>query len=323
MNLYPDSIKIGHDDVLAKSISDSSPRVTPQVSASSLRVTPQVSASSPRVTPQVSASSLRVTPQVNASSPKVTPQVTTLYQGSHLKGAPQIQPSSSYNVPSNSSQATQRKKLDLNRECKLNGCPKGIVAYGIVTDVYLISHITYIIIEIIFTLYPGPSDVGSKFMRDDLLWGILDIDGLMDVLWGILDIEQPDTQTIKKIVVPSMELIYSYEKCFVLHQNNTGSRHSVVPVVALLKKLLLAPYEAVQTSTSLVISSRLLQVPYQQQTMLGIDDAVENIALTTPLAASSDIASATGGITQVLIEEDSATSSEQYCCDGCSTVPIL
>ncbi|KAF6169153.1 hypothetical protein GIB67_038650 [Kingdonia uniflora] len=174
------------------------------------------------------------------------------------------------------------------------------------------------------------------------------IDGLMDVLWGILDIEQPDTQTMNKIVVPSVELIYSYAECLVLHQNNTGSRHSVAPAVALLKKLLFAPYEAVQTSTrsifavlclssfyflsflvltyllfSLAISSRLLQVPYPQQTMLGTDDAVENIASTTLPAASSDIASATGGITQVLIEEDSATSSVQYCCDGCSTVPIL
>ncbi|KAF6162553.1 hypothetical protein GIB67_003099 [Kingdonia uniflora] len=68
MNLYPDSNKIGHNDVLAK-------------------------------------------------------------------GVPQIQPSSSYNAPSNSSQATQQKQSDLNRECKLNGCPKGIVAYGIVVDV--------------------------------------------------------------------------------------------------------------------------------------------------------------------------------------------
>ncbi|KAF6160405.1 hypothetical protein GIB67_019174, partial [Kingdonia uniflora] len=281
----------------------------------------------------------------------------------HIKktsGAPQIQPSSSYNAPSNSLQATQRKQSDLNRECKLNGCPEGIVAYGIVADVspdaychnkqlgdgyykieifnvinedaslfrqdsftktmgdvYLIFHITYIIIEIIFSLYPDPSDVGSKFMRDDLLWGILDIDGLMDVLWGILDIVQPNTQTINKIFVPSVELIYSYVECLVLHQNNTGSRHSVTPAVALLKKLVFAPYAAVQTST------RLLQVPYPQQTMLGTDDAVENIALTTPPAASSDIASATGGITQVLIEEDSAISSVQYCCDGCSTVSIL
>ncbi|KAF6136091.1 hypothetical protein GIB67_000495, partial [Kingdonia uniflora] len=52
---------------------------------------------------------------------------------------------------------------------------------------------------------------------DDFLWGILDIDGLMDVLWGILDIEQPDTQTISKIIVPSVELIYSYAECLVLN----------------------------------------------------------------------------------------------------------
>ncbi|KAF6154409.1 hypothetical protein GIB67_028301 [Kingdonia uniflora] len=58
----------------------------------------------------------------------------------HIKktlGAPQIQPSSSYNAPSNSSHASQRKLSYLNRECKLNGCPEGIVAYGIVADVSL------------------------------------------------------------------------------------------------------------------------------------------------------------------------------------------
>ncbi|KAF6135821.1 hypothetical protein GIB67_028140 [Kingdonia uniflora] len=56
----------------------------------------------------------------------------------HIKktsGAPQIQPSSYCNAPSNSSQATQRKQSDLNREYKLNGCLEGIVAYGIVADV--------------------------------------------------------------------------------------------------------------------------------------------------------------------------------------------
>ncbi|KAF6151498.1 hypothetical protein GIB67_016310 [Kingdonia uniflora] len=144
----------------------------------------------------------------------------------------------------------------------------------------------------------------------------------MDVLWRILDIEQPDTQTINKIVVPSVELIYSYAECLVLHQNSTGSRHSVAPATVLLKKLLFSLYEVVQTSTSLVISSRLLQVPYPQQTMLGTDDAVENIALTRPPTVSSDIASTTGR-TQVLIEDDFATSSVEYYCDGRSTVPIL
>ncbi|KAF6171069.1 hypothetical protein GIB67_023237, partial [Kingdonia uniflora] len=43
----------------------------------------------------------------------------------------------------------------------------------------------------------------KQLSSDNLLWGILDIDGLMDVLWGILDIEQPGTQAINKIVVPS------------------------------------------------------------------------------------------------------------------------
>ncbi|KAF9624456.1 hypothetical protein IFM89_011464 [Coptis chinensis] len=145
------------------------------------------------------------------------------------------------------------------------------------------------------------------------------VDGLMQVLWGILDIEQPDTQTINNIVIPSVELIYSYAECLTLHADDAG-RQSVAPAVALLKKLLFAPYEAVQTSSSLAISSRLLQVPFPKQTMLVTDDIAENV-VSTP--APTDIANTTGGITQVMIEEDSATSSVQYCCDGCSTVPIL
>ncbi|XP_077214481.1 auxin transport protein (BIG) [Tasmannia lanceolata] len=145
------------------------------------------------------------------------------------------------------------------------------------------------------------------------------VDGLMQVLWGILDLEQPDTQTINNIVIPSVELIYSYAECLALHGNDATSR-SVAPAVVLLRKLLFAPYEAVQTSSSLAISSRLLQVPFPKQTMLATDDVVDN---TVSAAVPSDISGATGGNTQVMIEEDSTTSSVQYCCDGCSTVPIL
>ncbi|XP_058115199.1 auxin transport protein BIG [Magnolia sinica] len=145
------------------------------------------------------------------------------------------------------------------------------------------------------------------------------VDGLMQVLWGILDLEQPDTQTINNIVVPSVELIYSYAECLALHGNDASSR-SVAPAVVLLRKLLFAPYEAVQTSSSLAISSRLLQVPFPKQTMLATDDIMEN---TSSATVPPDITSATGGNTQVMIEEDAATSSVQYCCDGCSTVPIL
>ncbi|XP_010261103.1 PREDICTED: auxin transport protein BIG isoform X2 [Nelumbo nucifera] len=145
------------------------------------------------------------------------------------------------------------------------------------------------------------------------------VDGLMQVLWGILDIEQPDTQTINNIVIPSVELVYSYAECLAFHGNEVGGR-SVAPAVELLKKLLFSPYEAVQTSSSLAISSRLLQVPFPKQTMLATDDVVDN-SVSAPLV--SGVASAAGGNTQVMIEEDPATSSVQYCCDGCSTVPIL
>lgn len=144
------------------------------------------------------------------------------------------------------------------------------------------------------------------------------VDGLMQVLWGILDLEQLDTQAVNNIVVPSVELIYSYAECLVLH-GSEASGSSVAPAVALLKKLLFAPYEAVQTASSLAISSRLLQVPFPKQTMIATDDAAEH---PVTVHAPSDM-SASGGNAQLMIEEDSGTSSVQYCCDGCSTVPIL
>ncbi|KAA8547874.1 hypothetical protein F0562_004303 [Nyssa sinensis] len=145
------------------------------------------------------------------------------------------------------------------------------------------------------------------------------VDGLMQVLWGILDIEQPDTQTMNNIVISSVELIYCYAECLALHGKDAGG-HSVAPAVSLFKKLLFSSNEAVQISSSLAISSRLLQVPFPKQTMLGTDDVVENAA-SVPVPAH--VATSVGGNTQVMVEEDSITSSVQYCCDGCSTVPIL
>lgn len=144
------------------------------------------------------------------------------------------------------------------------------------------------------------------------------VDGLMQVLWGILDLERPETQTINNIVIPAVELIYSYAECLALH-GTEASGCSVAPAVALLRKLLFAPYETVQTSSSLAISSRLLQVPFPKQTMLTTDDTTES---TVTSHVPPDM-SAAGGNAQAMIEEDSATSSVQYCCDGCSTVPIL
>ncbi|KAM6549341.1 hypothetical protein CsatB_021017 [Cannabis sativa] len=142
------------------------------------------------------------------------------------------------------------------------------------------------------------------------------VDGLMQVLWGILDFEQPDTQTMNNIVVSSVELIYCYAECLALHGKDPGA-HTVAPAVVLFKKLLFSPNEAVQTSSSLAISSRLLQVPFPKQTMLATDDAMENAV------SSSMSVDATPGNPQVMNEEDSINSSVQYCCDGCSTVPIL
>ncbi|XP_042440937.1 auxin transport protein BIG-like [Zingiber officinale] len=140
------------------------------------------------------------------------------------------------------------------------------------------------------------------------------IDGLIQVLWAILDWERPETQTINSIIMPTVELIYSYAECLALHGNQT---RSVAPAVGLLKKLLFAPYEAVQTSSSLAISSWLLQVPFPKQTIIPSDDPAES-HVTTQVPSVN-----TSGNSQVMIEEDSTISSVQYCCDGCSTVPIL
>ncbi|CAM8971414.1 unnamed protein product [Rhodiola kirilowii] len=139
------------------------------------------------------------------------------------------------------------------------------------------------------------------------------VDGLMQVLWGILDVEQLDTQTMNSIVITSVELIYCYAECLAMH-GKEGESPSVAPAVSMLKKLLLSSNEAIQTSISLAMSSRLLQVPFPKQTLLTADD-VENITSTllpvnTPEATS-----------QMLIEDD-GTPSVQYSCDGCNTVPI-
>lgn len=143
------------------------------------------------------------------------------------------------------------------------------------------------------------------------------VDGLMQVFWDILDLDRPDTQMINSLVIPCVEFIYSYAECLALHANEK-SGVSVAPAVALLKKLLFAPYEAVQTSSSLAISSRFLQVPFPKQTMIATDDGPDNQAKTSASAMNP-----TSGNAEVMIEEDPATSSVQYCCDGCSTVPIL
>ncbi|XP_022962536.1 auxin transport protein BIG [Cucurbita moschata] len=142
------------------------------------------------------------------------------------------------------------------------------------------------------------------------------VDELMQILWGILDLEQPNAQTLNNIVISSVELIYCYAECLALHGPDTG-RRSVAPAVVLLKKLLFSSSEAVQTASSLAISSRLLQVPFPKQTMLATDDCAD-IPLSAPTSTET-----TGTNPQVMIEEDSIASTIQYCCDGCSTVPIL
>lgn len=145
------------------------------------------------------------------------------------------------------------------------------------------------------------------------------VDGLMKVLWGVLDIEQPDTQTMNSIVVSSVELIYCYAECLALHGKGT-TKNSVAPAVSLFKQLLFSSNEAVQTSSSLAISSRLLQVPFPKQTMLGTDELADNAAA---IPVPADVTNNGGGNAQIMVEDDSITSSVQFCCDGCSTVPII
>ncbi|KAJ4872312.1 Uncharacterized protein Rs2_46017 [Raphanus sativus] len=134
------------------------------------------------------------------------------------------------------------------------------------------------------------------------------VDNLMQVLWGILDTEPLDTPTMNIIVMSSVELIYSYAECLASQGKDKGV-HSVAPAVQLLKALILSPNESVQTS------SRFL---CQSKTMLTTDELVYNV--TTPPAPSR---TAGGNTHVIMIEEDSITSSVQYCCDGCSTVHIL
>ncbi|GMP68783.1 hypothetical protein CsSME_00028279 [Camellia sinensis var. sinensis] len=117
---------------------------------------------------------------------------------------------------------------------------------------------------------------------------------------------------MNNIVISYVKLIYCYAECLALHGKDAGG-HSVAPAVSLLKKLMFSN-EAVQTS------SRLLQVPFPKQTMLGTDDMVENVA---PIPVPGNVTTSATGNTQIMVEEDSITSLVQYCCDGCSTVPIL
>ncbi|KAF6162969.1 hypothetical protein GIB67_021118, partial [Kingdonia uniflora] len=129
MNLYPDSNKIGHDDVLAMTLGKDKKG---HMIAMGIDITPSFVASAIHIVEE--------NEDLKATNNELKTMLLNMQKDldGHIKktsGAPQIQPSSSYNAPSNSSQATQRKQSDLNRECKLNGCPEGIVAYGIVAYV--------------------------------------------------------------------------------------------------------------------------------------------------------------------------------------------
>lgn len=76
------------------------------------------------------------------------------------------------------------------------------------------------------------------------------VEDLVKVLWEILTREQLDAQTINNLVIPMVDIIYGYSECLSLQQGqaSAASESVVAPAVALLRKLLFAPYEAVRTS---------------------------------------------------------------------------
>ncbi|CAM8973962.1 unnamed protein product [Rhodiola kirilowii] len=98
---------------------------------------------------------------------------------------------------------------------------------------------------------------------------------------GISGCGATDTQTMNSIVITSVELIYCYAECLAMHERGVRARLLLLQFQC-LKKLLLSSNEAIQTSISLAMSSRLLQVPFPKQTLLTADD-VENITIPSYL----------------------------------------
>lgn len=148
------------------------------------------------------------------------------------------------------------------------------------------------------------------------------VEDLVKVLWEILTREQLDAQSINNLVISMVDIIYGFAECLSLQQGheNGDPQRAVAPAVSLLRKLLFAPYEPVRTSCSLAMSARLLQVPLPKQTMLAMDDVAES---QRPPSLPPEVGSGNAGAGQVMMDEDTSTASVQYCCDGCSTVPIL
>ncbi|KAF6156923.1 hypothetical protein GIB67_039684 [Kingdonia uniflora] len=129
MNLYPNLNKIGHDDVLAKTLDKDKKG---HMMTMGIDITPSFVANAIHIVEE--------NEDLKATNNELKNMLLNMRKDfdDHIKkssGALQMQPYSSHNATSNSSQATQRKQSDLNRECKLNRCPEGIAAYGIIADV--------------------------------------------------------------------------------------------------------------------------------------------------------------------------------------------
>ncbi|KAF6143499.1 hypothetical protein GIB67_029668 [Kingdonia uniflora] len=106
MNLYPDSNKIGHDDVLAKTLGKDKKG---HMMAMGIDITPSFVANAIHIVEE--------NEDLKATNNELKTMLLNMRKDldDHIKkisGAPQIQPSSSYNAPSNSSQATQIQDIE-------------------------------------------------------------------------------------------------------------------------------------------------------------------------------------------------------------------
>ncbi|KAF6155310.1 hypothetical protein GIB67_019836 [Kingdonia uniflora] len=107
MNLYPDSNKIGHDDVLAKTLGKDKKG---HMMAMGIDITPSFVANAIHIVEE--------NEDLKATNNELKTMLLNMRKDldDHIK-------------------KKSRKQSDLNREYKLNGCLEGMVAYGIVADV--------------------------------------------------------------------------------------------------------------------------------------------------------------------------------------------
>ncbi|KAF6173907.1 hypothetical protein GIB67_039858, partial [Kingdonia uniflora] len=121
MNLYPDSNKIGHDDVLAKTLGKEK---KDHMMAMGIGITSSFVANAIHIVEE--------NEDLEATNNELKTMLLNMRKDldDHIKNASGIQQIQPFRFVMH--QVTHRK---LRRECKLNGCPEGIVVYVIVVDV--------------------------------------------------------------------------------------------------------------------------------------------------------------------------------------------